>query len=48
MTHLPQVTTKPIFKTLLSLGDFHSDRTPFFSAEVTIKLTSRKLNDVIG
>ena len=48
MTHLPQVTTKPIFKTLLSLGDFHSDRTPFFSAEVTIKLTSRKLTDVIG
>ena len=45
MTHLPQVSTKPIFKTLLSLGDFH---TPFFSTEVTIKLTSRKLTDVIG
>ena len=48
MTHLPQVSPKPIFKTLLSLGDFHTDQTPFFSTEVTIKLTSRKLTDVIG
>ena len=39
---------KPIFKTLLSLGDFHTDQTPFFYTEVTIKLTSRKLTDVIG
>ena len=45
MTHLPQVSTKPIFKTLISLADLHPYRTPFFSAEVTIKLTLRKLTD---
>ena len=48
MIHLPQVSTRPIFKPPLSLGDFHTDGTPFFSTEVTIKLTSRKLTDVIG
>lgn len=49
MTHLPQVSTKPIFKTLLSLVDFHTDGNSFFfSTEMTIKLTSRKLTDVLG